>query len=220
MKTNSLNIGLLALIGVVIFPAFLCSFLSSAHASEEDKVLLPNGNDDYATLVKSAESGDQNIDFVALRTAWLNSEYYDEGPRVIPLRKKLKDAARSHDAITTVKIARQILSINYTDMWAHELLREACKQLNDASCEEHHHFVGSGLLKSISKSGDGLACISAWRVVSIDEEYFIIETSGTKLIRQSLISEQGHACDKMEIIDENGVQHSFFFNVDSFIGKE
>jgi len=209
----------MTLIGLILFLLCWCVFLSSANADDGDKIILPTGDDEFSRLVRAAEAGDQNINFTSLRTAWLNSPYYQNRLQAASLRKSSMDAVKAKDTASVAKVARQILSINYTDMLAHKYLRQACKLLGNETCEEHHHFIEFGLLKSIVKQGDGSTCKTAWPVVSIDEEYFVLSMSGRKLIRQTLISEQGHHCDKMEVTNEKEGQETVYFNVDSFMGK-
>jgi Domain of unknown function (DUF4919) len=67
-----------------------------------------------------------------------------------------------------------------------KFLRQSCAKLNDDACEKHNHFIEFGLLRSITSSGNGKTCDTAWEVVTIDEEYFILNMLGVKPIQQGV----------------------------------
>ena len=51
---------------------------------------------------------------------------------------------------------------------------------------------------SIVTKGDGKTCETAWPVIQISEEYFILEMVGAEIEKQS-IDHEGRICDKMEV---------------------
>ena len=110
-----------------------------------------------------------------------------------------------------IDAANKMLSIDYTDMEAHKILRQTYKALGDIANEKKHHDIEFGLLNSIVKNGDGKTCQTAWPVIQITEEYFILQMIGAKLLRQSL-DNTGGLCDKMEVQTNDG-NRTYYFEV-------
>ena len=102
-----------------------------------------------------------------------------------------------------------MLSIDYTDMEAHKSLHQTYKILGDMPNSKKYHDIEFGLLNSIIKKGDGKTCQTAWPVIQINEEYFILEMLGAKLQKQS-IDNTGGACDKMEVQTDQGKAIYYF----------
>ncbi len=70
-------------------------------------------------LVARAEADDQ-VDFHALRFAWLDSAARKRAKPIGDLSRSMSEAIHHGDNTTTRAAAEQILSIDYTDMLAHE----------------------------------------------------------------------------------------------------
>jgi hypothetical protein len=66
-------------------------------------------------------------------------------------------------------------------------------------------------LNSIVKKGDGTTCETAWPVIQIEEEYFILEMVGAKFKKQS-INTFGGLCDKMEV-KVDGKKKTYYFEI-------
>jgi hypothetical protein len=77
------------------------------------------------------------------------------------------------------------------------------------SKQKKYHDIEFGLLNSIVKNGDGKTCQTAWPVIQITEEYFILEMLGAKLLRLS-IDPSGGPCDKMEVKTDEGKKTYYF----------
>jgi len=50
--------------------------------------------------------------------------------------------------------------------------------------------------------------------VSVAEEYFSLRALELEVKRQAVVNENGHTCDRMETADRQGVDRTFYFNVD------
>ena len=85
------------------------------------------------------------------------------------------------------------------------------KEKGDLPSYTYHLCVFYGLLQSITAGGDGLTPATAFKVVSIQEEYSLIQEIGGELQKQSLV---GGACDKMDITRNKGATTlTLYFNV-------
>jgi len=78
----------------------------------------------------------------------------------------------------------------------------------DALGAVYHRMMFYGLLMSIIASGDGIAETSAYKVISIAEEYNLLDFLGVELKQQSL---RGH-CDVIKV-ERDGVIDTVYFDV-------
>lgn len=178
--------------------------------------LVPADSDEYAAFVRRAESGATDIDFRAMRLAYLESAAFLRAgvasDQVRAQQKEMSAAMRAGDAGRVRDAARRIMSLVYIDLGAQKALRQSCKILQDEACAARYHDIEFGLLKSILATGDGKSCSTAWEVVTVDEEYFILGMLGF-----TLKSQEGpngsEICDKMTGVGENGEPLVFFFDV-------
>ena len=189
----------------------------STQAHSADNLVLPTDNDQYSQLVHKAHAQDITVSFRELRIAYLNSSASkltaNRLAELTNLRRDMFDAVAHNDASAIRAKAEAILNIKYIDMDAHKLLRQSCAVLADKACEDRHRFTGLGLLRSIVSSGDGKSCKTAWEVVAVDEEYFVLRMIGEKLKEQSVVQEGGRVCDKMQVVNEKQEPTTRYFDV-------
>ena len=178
-------------------------------------VVVPSYGDKYSKIVKQLEAGNTNVDYKALRESFLESEQFKTAGKqqseLGTLRKQLHELMKKSSYSEIIDAANKILSIDYTDMDAHKILRQTYKALGDTANEKKHHDIEFGLLNSIVKNGDGKTCQTGWPVIQITEEYFILQMIGAKLLKQSL-DNTGGLCDKMEVQTNDG-SRTFYFEV-------
>jgi hypothetical protein len=128
-------------------------------------------------------------------------------------------AAQSGQADRAGDLARKILAQDYTDLRAHELLRQVCAKQKDEACVQHETFVTRGMLNSITGSGDGKSAKTAWLVISIEEEYFVLNAKGLRTSMQSLRLEDNKPYDVLSASGAGGAQ-DVWFDIGLFFGKE
>src|SRR5215472_16901903 len=181
--------------------------------SDTNVVVAPNWGDKYSKFVKQLESGDTNIDYKTFRESFLDSEQFTNAAKQKPdlgtLRKQMNALTKQSKYSEIIDIANKMLSIDYTDMETHKILRHTYKNLGDTAKEKKHHDIEFGLLNTIVKKGDGKSCQTAWSVIQITEEYFILEMIGAKVLKQSL-DNTGGLCDKMEVQTPTGIKTYYF----------
>jgi hypothetical protein len=187
-------------------------------------ITLPQDGDEYAALVAKAMAHDASLDFRTLRLAYVKSAAYRRAAAALDkytaLQKDMGAAMALPDGAATVRRdAEAILSIDFTDLNAQKLLHQSCKLLHDDACDDLHHFIEFGLLRSITDHGDGKTCATGWPVVQIKEEYFILAMMGVRMREQALVN-SGHMCDAMTGTDENGAAVTYFFNADVVLAVE
>ena len=186
-----------------------------ADGVDSTTVIVPNAGDKYSKLVKQLETGDTNINYQEFRESFLESEQFKNVGKLKPdlstLRKELHELMKGSKHSEIIVAANKMLSIDYTDMEAHKILRQTYKILGDTASERKHHYIEFGLLNSIVKRSDGKTCQTGWPVVQITEEYFILGMIGAKVLMQS-IDNAGGLCDKMEVQTKEG-NKTYYFEV-------
>jgi hypothetical protein len=185
------------------------------------KIVLPNDGDEYSKLVARAASGDKTLDFHALRLAYLHSaarrrENFDQA---IKRRDALMAALEADDIARARDVATEMISSNYIDMWGHKFRRQACAALHDDACAAQGHFVEFGLLESIVKTGDGKTCPTGWDVVTVTEEYFMVDMTESQPLRQYIVGGKP-PCDAIIAVDKDGKQTTYFFKIDTVLKDE
>ena len=182
--------------------------------------IIPNNNDIYFKYVKELESGQTNIDYKAFRESFINSNQFKNPKnniKEIPdLKKEIYLEIKKTNYNEVIKLAKQIISIDYTNMYGHKYLQKAYKKIGDTINYKKYHDIEFGLLNSIVKNGDGKTCETAWPVIQISEEYFILDMLNAELIKQS-IDNEGGLCDKMEVNTEKG-KKTYYFEVSKVFG--
>jgi len=176
-------------------------------------IAIPVYNDAYSKQVRQLESGDTNIDYRAFRESFLDSEQFkiaaNQMTELDKLRKEMHELMAQSSYAEIVKIAKKILSVDYTDMEAHKILQQSYKALGDAAGQKKYHDIEFGLLNSIVKNGDGKTPETAWPVIQITEEYFILNMLGAKLLKQS-IDNHGGVFDRMDVETDQGKKTYYF----------
>lgn len=73
----------------------------------------------------------------------------------------------------------------------------------------HHRMIYYGLLTSILGEGDGKTAKTAYKVISVDEEYQVLNHLGAKLKKQTLVD---GPCDAMQV-ELDGKEVTLYFDV-------
>jgi hypothetical protein len=193
----------------------MLSLTPLAYGVDSTAVIVPNAGDKYSKVVRQLEAGDTNANYQEFRESFLDSEQFKNIGKLKPdlstLRKELHQLMKGSKYSEIIDVANKMLSIDYTDMEAHKILRQTYKILGDTASERKHHDIEFGLLNSIVKRGNGKTCQTGWPVIQIAEEYFILEMIGAKVLKQS-IDNTGGLCDKMEVQTKAG-NMTYYFDV-------
>ena len=184
----------------------------TALAQNAPSVVIPRYGDKYSTLVRQLEARETNINYRDFRDSFLESKQFksaaDKKRELDSLRKTMHELMTKAKYPDIVATAKKMLSIDYTDMEAHKILQQTYKILGDAPNQRKYHDIEFGLLKSIVKNGDGKTCETAWPVIQVAEEYFILEMLGAKLLKQSI--DNSGPCDRMEVETDEGKKVYYF----------
>ncbi len=187
----------------------------SLFGQSNSEIVVPPFQDTFSDYIKKLEAGETNIDYQDFRFSFLKSEQFTIAQSKLKEFDSLKRQmyvqmnAANHQEV--IQITKKLLSIDYTDMKAHKILRQTYKIIGDTANAAKYKTIQFGLMNSILQKGDGRSCETAWPVIQVEEEYFILEMVGAKLMEQTLV-EDGGICDKMEFKAE-GKNKTYFFEV-------
>ena len=187
--------------------------------SQNESIETPEFNDNYCNTIELLESGKTDIDYKVFRESFLESKQFEialnKSNELRDLKKVMYDLMSEKQYDKIISITKKILSIDYTNIRAHKILRQTYKIKGDSINAKKYKTIQFGLLKSIVNNGDGKSCETAWQVIQISEEYFILDMLDAKFEKQS-IDYSGGICDKMEVLIDNK-KKIYFFNIEKLL---
>jgi uncharacterized protein (UPF0297 family) len=174
---------------------------------------VPTFSDKYSAFVKQLENGEVDINYKEFRESFIESEQFkiaSKGRREIDsLGSEMYKQIDEKNYKEIIQITKSILSIDYTNMFALKILRQTYNAIGDTINASKYKAIQFGLLNSIVKNGDGKTCATAWPVIQITEEYFILKMLGAELLNQSI--DKTGLCDKMEVKSNEGEKKIYYF---------
>lgn len=181
----------------------------------QSQVLIPPFEDKYCESVKALESGKLDIDYQEFRFSFLKSEQFKIASKnskdLSALKVRLYEEMNKLNYDEIISLSKQILSIDYTNMEAHKILAQTYDMMEDMANAQKYSDIEMGLLKSIVQNGDGKSCATAWPVIQVSEEYFVLQMLGVDLEKQSIIS-GAKLCDMMEVLDGDQ-KMTYYFDI-------
>jgi hypothetical protein len=188
----------------------------------QTEIRVPEFDDDFSKTAQILESGKTDIDYKSFRESFIESKQFkiasEKSTEFRELKKEMYRQMSESKYDSIIATTKKMLSIDYTNMTAHKILRQTYKIVGDTINAKKHKKIQFGLLKSIVNNGDGKSCENGWSVIQISEEYFILNMLGVELETQSIA---GGICDRMEVVNENGEKKVYYFEINNvFKGKE
>ena len=155
------------------------------------------------------ESGHDVAFYTKLRFDYAARKDFSPDWKINDARKAIEASYKAGDVEKTIKLSQAWLEKVPVDAEVYLMLSMCMKEKGDLKgyCQYIAPFYG--LLQSITTSGDGKSPETAFKVISIAEEYFLFHEIGAKLKQQTLV---GH-CDKMEVTRQGGKEYTYFFDV-------
>lgn len=170
---------------------------------------------DYYMLVSRLKDGDTSVDYAKLRYSFTRTAEYKPygGDRVD--RKTINMAMEKKEYEAAIQHAQAVLSKNYTDMEAHFFCNIAYREVGNTKQQAFHSAVLKGLIGSLYRSGNGESPETAYIVIGTDEEYFMLNMNGYKILRQKLLKKDDMHFDEMDVEKEKtGIKSKIYFNVE------
>lgn len=189
--------------------------LSRSSVALGGEISVPQWGDKYCSFVKKLEAGKTGIDYREFRESFLESKQFliatSSREEIDRLEASIPDLIKNKKYQELIDLTNKILSIDYTEMRAHKYLYQTYKVVGDEANRAKHHDIEIGLLKSIVKNGDGKTCATAWPVVQVREEYFVLEMIDATP-KQQRIDTNGGLCDRIEVTSDDG-DAVYYFDV-------
>jgi hypothetical protein len=169
----------------------------------------------YDNLLSNLKSGSLNIDFKALRMKYTETKDYSPNGLAPQIRDRMYKAINEKNYPEARSIAEDVLKTNYVDISAHLVAGIANEALGDTVKFEFHKAVFSGLISSILSGADGKSEKTGYHVISVPEEYAVLDYFRLKPESQSSVNEAGHRYDVLIGTEtESGETLKVFFNTD------
>jgi hypothetical protein len=151
-----------------------------------------------------------NVDyFNRLRFDFAAQKDYAPDWAAAPDRRAIYDAFRHERPSDVIRLGQAWLAKNPVDAEVYMLVAISQKQTGDVTGYTRSISWFYGLLRSITATGDGRSPASAFKVIAVPEEYFLIRDLGAKVVQQSLVDH----CDKMDLKGEDGREFTLYFDV-------
>ena len=196
-----------------IFYSFLILIFTVFNSVSQTEIVVPDFHDVYSDTLRKLESGQTDIDYPAFRESFIQSRQFiiasGKSGEMDKLTKEMYAKMHKSDYSAIIKITKKMLSIDYTNMMAHKILRQTYKIIGDSINAQKYKAIQFGLMNSIIKNGDSKTCETGWPVIQVEEEYFILQMLDAELVSQSLITSNG-VCDKMEVKINNETRIIYF----------
>ena len=174
---------------------------------------------EYEELVAKLKQGDTSIDFKKLRLAFTETkEFSPYGGS--ESRELMNDALAKKDFKEALKLANERLKNYYVDIDAHFTAMIANLELKREKEAGFHRNVVRGLLDSILDGADGKTAKTAYFVISIREEYFVMSYNGYRVAGQALKMLDGHTYDVLSGTNPDTKETAeVYFNIDKVFGR-
>jgi len=198
-------------------------FSQLSHAQDGGEIIVPAWNDKYSEFVRQLEAGNTKIDYKEFRYSFLESKQFqiktEKRTQYDSIKMAMIAQAGASHYSEVIRLSKAMLSIDYTSQIAHKYLQQTYKIIGDTAKRNKYHDIEFGLIYSISLNGDAKTCATSWEVIQVEEEYFTLAMIGAKLKKQSLDKAGAKICDKMEVVDEDGNDEVYYFDVTKLLQK-
>ena len=197
----------------------LVSFLSTGTAQTPEQTPSPSPAKTphvYIQLVERAKKGEA-VDYKEMRNAF--GEWQCEKNIDVPNRQPMVDAFDKKDYAKAAELAEVVLDYEYVNRGLHLAAADAYSHLANAKKAEEHKAIAEELLEALLSTGDGKTAKTAYRVLSIREEYFIMQQLGYLPRQQALLEEGNRMFDVLTGTDSATKKDvSVYFDITSFFG--
>jgi len=192
----------------------LCSVISVSvvSAQMDDRDVATKKYEAYKTRVMA---GDLSIDWRDFRLAGALSEV-GQGFDSQPVHDQVVDdlaAGRYEKALTEAQI---VIDRNMANGEGHLLAMTVLQKMGRSEEAKKQEAILNAIGKSIMESGDGASAEKAWFTVAPSETvFFMTEALGAQVEGQELVHVNGHAYDKLTVLDRQRKRRVVWFNTDT-----
>ena len=169
----------------------------------------------YKELATKVRSGDLNIDWREFRLdAALGevSQGFDSQPVHVQVVDDL-DAGRYEKALAE---SQTVIDHNMAFGEGHLLAMTVLQKMGKVDEASKEEAILNAIGKSIMDSGDGSSAATAWFTVMPSETvFFLTEALGAEITDHELVRVNGHAYNKLTVLDRQKKKRVVWFNTDT-----
>ena len=173
----------------------------------------------FQALLTDAKNHPEKTDWKALRLAFTKTEAYrpyaTDTLDKAPVEQELKNGERT----AALHALDRILEGHWVDPAAHEYAASVCDVIDEPARARLHETFMTRILDTVFGTGvgqkDGQSYEEAWPVLTIREEYLILDAFELKDGEQALVEHDGHFYDVHTFKNSPiGKNITIYFNVD------
>jgi hypothetical protein len=162
-----------------------------------------------------------SANWAEVRDGYFSSPQFDVfGDKILADTKAMRDAVSAGNFQGALDKAGAILHQHYAEIEANQVCMIAYQQLGKPGLARRHGEIWIGLFRSIVGANDGRSPEHAFNVITVREEYSVLQTLGFRVQGQSLIAIAGHSYDVFDGTDRNGAPQKVYFQVDRVLAAE
>ncbi len=207
MSPKTSRVPVLVLAACLLLPVLLQAAENQADPKQE-----------FQALLERVKKSDASVDFARMRhLQTLLDDYHPYGADIEAHPLAILQGGNAAGAQALVD---RMLEANYLDLEAQFAAAEVADKRGDKAAAVHHRYVLQGVLDSILHSGDGKSPETAFVVVTLTEEYALMNHLGLRVAGQSLLNDDaGHSYDLLQGVDGKGKPvREVYFNIDALMG--
>ena len=217
--------GATALLAIILFAPFnFAVFARSSQSLERAKgISFAQASPLYRQLVERVKKGDTTVDFVQLRQAYADWVRDSKNETDAPDRDAMVKAFEKEDYAKAVTLVEIVLDYEFLHTGLHGAAEDAYRKLGNEAKASFHREVKEKLIQALLNTGDGKTPATAYRVLSVKEEYLIMRQlnymKDGNFMSQALMSIDGKPYDVLTGIDpKTGQRIEVYFDISHFFG--
>ncbi|MBX3044373.1 MAG: DUF4919 domain-containing protein [Candidatus Kapabacteria bacterium] len=217
---------------ITIFFAIISTNLFSQNFESVDinkiKAEITDENSDYfyPKLFERYSENDTTLTLDEFRRLYYGhalQPYYNPNiSRTDDSARTLKDLLRnrSNDFGRLNNLCKFVLRLDPFWIDALYILSISSEMLGDLETSEYAVYKHTMLLRTILQSGDGRSYQSAFTILSISDEYSLLNALGLKFKEQALMHNDGKPYDYLAVEPDDELEiEGLYFNIELFFGK-
>ncbi len=150
--------------------------------------------------------------FTKLRIDYAKREDFNPYWKLAEERRAIEQAMETGNVDLLLELSEKWLQKCPVDADVHAMRSHAANRVGDAKAYVYHLFFAMGLMQSVMESGDGRTPETAWKVISIVEEYSILREIGAEVTGKTLTATDP-PCDAMHVKLPTGEKTTLYFDV-------
>jgi hypothetical protein len=168
---------------------------------------------EYQMLVARVKGGDLSVDFARMRALYTETSAYDPYGTIVQDATKAEIMVRRGDAAGGLALAEKALNTYYVSLAAHYAAALAHAKLGDKQRETFHARVWAGMMRSVLASGDGLTAATAYKILTVSDQYHALNALKLTRGKRVVAREQGRIFDRWEAKTEDGRDRLVYFDI-------